>query len=95
METMYKMHTLSLIHVWEVKSERFDNFAMIEHEQRHKYTAKTRATNDAKSKNRSRDLKTMQAKTKNIITDFVDLPSEDEKKRKANAGKFTSSTVSS
>ena len=54
---------------------------------RHKYTAKARATNDAKSKNRSRDLKTMQAKTKNIITDFADLPSEDEKKRKANAGK--------
>ena len=51
------------------------------HEQRHKYTAKARATNDAKSKNRSRDLKTMQAKTKNIITDFVDLPSEHEKKR--------------
>ena len=24
----------------------------------------------------------MQAKTKNIITDFVDLPSEDEKKKK-------------
>ena len=53
----------------------------IEHEQRHKYTAKARATNDAKSKNRSRDLKTMQAKTKNIITDCVDLPSEYEKQK--------------
>ena len=59
----------------------------IEHEQRHKYTAKARTTNDAKAKNRSRDLKTMQAKTKNIITDFVDLPSEDEKKKKSKSRK--------